>query len=231
MRLRDRLSAALQTFREAPDLRSRLDTVEYELKLADQALELKVKECSQLRDTIEDRDFQIFRMEEEKDSAMRFLSAKSDALLEALRAFPPRLSATEEMKQFYDAVASSLDPNGFTLYRMAQEVSGMDVTGLFPYEDARGMFEEASGHQLMNYLTAYLFSAVEWEIVPGTTYESASLGEVDTTAPEYRQFERQLYERVLERMGFGEFLLPEEPQQTAALEQQTVPQPSAMTMT
>ena len=127
MRLRDRLSAALQTFREAPDLRSRLDTVEYELKLADQALELKVKECGQLRDTIEDRDFQIFRMEEEKDSAMRFLSAKSDALLEALRAFPPRLSATEEMKQFYDAVASSLDPNGFTLYRMACSPMKMPV--------------------------------------------------------------------------------------------------------
>ena len=43
MRLRDRLSAALQTFREAPDLRARLDTVEYELKLADQALELRQK--------------------------------------------------------------------------------------------------------------------------------------------------------------------------------------------
>ena len=93
------------------------------------------------------------------------------------------------------------------------------------------MFEEASGHQLMDYLTAYLFGAVDWEIIPGSTYESASLGEVDTTTPEYRQFERRLYGRVLERMGFDEFLIPEEPQPTAALEQQTAPQPSAMTMT
>ncbi len=231
MRLRDRLSAALQTFREAPDLRARLDTVEYELKLADQALELRQKECDQLRNTIEDRDFQMVCMVDEKDSAIRFLSAKSDALLEALREFPPRLSTVEDMKRFYDAIAASLDPSGFTLYRMAQEVSGMDVTGLFPYEDARGMFEEASGHQLMDYLTAYLFGAVDWEIIPGSTYESASLGEVDTTTPEYRQFERRLYGRVLERMGFDEFLIPEEPQQTAALEQQTAPQPSAMTMT
>ena len=58
------------------------------------------------------------------------------------------------MKRFYDVVAGSLDPSGFTLYRMAKEVTGIEVTSLFHYEDARGMFEEASGHQLMDYLTA-----------------------------------------------------------------------------
>lgn len=210
MRLRDRLSIALQTLREAPGLRSRLDTVEYELKLADQALELRQKECDQLRSTIEDRDFQIFSMAEERDSSLRFLSAKSDALLDALREFPPRLSAVEDMKRFYDVVAGSLDPSGFTLYRMAKEVTGIEVTSLFHYEDARGMFEEASGHQLMDYLTAYLFGAVKWEVIPGSTYECATLGDVDTATPEYRQFERQLYGRVLERMGFDEFL-PQEP--------------------
>ena len=61
-------------------------------------------------------------------------------------------------------------------------------------------------------------------------YERAEFKEVDTTTPEYQRFERQLYESVLERMGFGEFLNPEEVQQTAVQEQQTAPQASAMAM-
>ena len=93
------------------------------------------------------------------------------------------------------------------------------------------MFEAATGRELLKYLTAHCFGAVEWEVVPGTTYEKAALNEVDRSTQEYRQFESKLNKSVLERMGFDEFLIPEEPQQTAALEQQTAPQPSAMTMT
>lgn len=134
------------------------------------------------------------------------------------------------MKHFYDAVSYNLDPDGFMLYCTAKKLSGMDVPGLFPYEEACGVFKEASGHQLMSYLTACCFNAVEWNTVPGSMYERAELGEVDTTTPEYRRFERQLYESVLERMGFDEFLVPEEPQQTAVQKQQSVSQESAMIM-
>lgn len=199
MKLRDRLRAAVQTFREAPDLRSRLDAAEYELKCAKQSAEQWEQECLHLYDTME-----------EKDSRMRFLEARSDALSFALREFSPRLSTTEEMKRFYDTISCDLDPEGFTLYRVAKNLTGAEVTSLFPYEDARGMFELASGHELMSYLTAVCFGAVEWEIVPGTTYERAVLGEVDETTPEYRRFERQLYESVLKRMGFDELLAPEQ---------------------
>ncbi len=254
MRLRDRLKAAVQTFREAPDLHSRLTAAEYELKIADQTLELMGKECDHLRGTVQEKDskltaaenslkyanqrldqaedacFHLHNTIEENDSQLQFLGAKADALLYALREFPPRLSTTEDMKRFYDAVSYNLDPDGFTLYRTAQKLFGVDVTSLFPYEEARGMFEEATGHQLMSYLTACCFDAVEWNVIPGSMYESATLGEVDTTTPEYQRFERQLYEGVLERMGFDEFLVPEEPRQTAVQEQQTTPQVSAMVM-
>ncbi len=244
MRLRDRIKAAVQTFREAPDLHSRLVAAEYELKIADQTLELMGKECDHLRDTIQEKDsrltaaedkaedvsFRLYNTIEEKDSQLQFLGAKADALLYALREFPPRLSTTEDMKRFYDAVSYNLDPDGFTLYRTAQKLFGVDVTSLFPYEEARGMFEEATGHQLMSYLTACCFDAVEWESIPGSMYESAALSEVDTTTPEYQLFERQLYEGVLERMGFGEFLNPEEVQQTAVQEQQDAPQAATMLM-
>ncbi len=254
MRLRDRLKAAVQTFREAPDLHSRLTAAEYELKIADQTLELMGKECDHLRGTVQEKDSKLIAAEnslkyanqrldqaedacfhlhntiEENDSQLQFLGAKADALFSALREFSPRLSSTEEMKRFYDAVSYDLDPSGFTLYNVAKKLAGVEVTSLFPYEEARGIFEEATGHQLMSYLTACCFDAVEWESIPGSMYERAELGEVDTTTPEYQRFERQLYEGVLERMGFGEFLNPEEPRQTAVQERQDASQASAMTM-
>lgn len=208
MRLKERISAALQTFREAPDLRSRLDTLEHELKCSEQEFEQMERACTDLLCTLDERD-----------SRIRFLNARSDALSSALKEFAPRLSTTEDMKRFYDTVACDLDPDGHTLYRVAKQLTGADVTGLFPYEDARGMFEFASGHTLMSYLTAACFDAVEWETIPGSTYESAALGDVDTASPEYRQFERQLYENVLERMGFDELLVPRQAEPALELAQ------------
>ena len=60
------------------------------------------------------------------------------------------------------------------------------------YEDNHGMFEMADGHTLLRYLEAAYFGVVTWEIVPGTPYERAILGEVDKTSPEYRAFYQKI---------------------------------------
>lgn len=113
----------------------------------------------------------------------------------------------EKLKELYEGVAPQFDPDGFRLYFAAQEVTGIKrLWEEFPYEDACGRFEEADGHELLKYLTAAYFKAVSWEIVPGTTYERAVLREIDTSTPEYRAFEKQIYETVLERMGFQKLL-------------------------
>lgn len=118
----------------------------------------------------------------------------------------------EKLRQFYDRVAPQLDPDGFRLYFAAQKVTGIcPLWEVFPYEDARGCFEEADGHQLLRYLTAAYFGAVSWEVVPGTTYEKAVLGEVDTDTPGYRAFESQVYMEALRDMGV-QALLPDEQQ-------------------
>ena len=62
------------------------------------------------------------------------------------------------------------------------------------------MFETASGHTLLRYLTALRFNAVQWEIVGGG-YERAVLGAVDTATPEYKAFEQKLYRAALERIN------------------------------
>jgi len=101
----------------------------------------------------------------------------------------------EEMlspEEQYAQLAPTLDADGFSLYAAAEEVTGLKVYEEFPYEDNRGMFEMADGHTLLRYLEAAYFGAVTWEIVPGTPYERAILGEVDKTTPKYRTFYQKI---------------------------------------
>ena len=195
MGLRD----VIQAIREYPAVHAELDTARSELRQAQQALEQSAQEQGSLQLTLE----------EQKDYA-RFLSSKAEALQEALAEFCPKLSTPEELKRFYDTISPDMDERGFTLYRMAKELTGIDVPSCFPYEDNRGLFEEMDGHSLLNWLTAVHFQAVDWDIIPGSTYEYATLREVDTTTPAYQAFEQQLYTKVLERMGFQDMLAPEQ---------------------
>ena len=194
MGLRDMLRA----IREYPTVRTELETARTELRQTKQALEQSEQDCESLS----------LELLEEKDHT-DFFAHKTEALQDALEEFCPRLSTPEEMKRFYDTISPSMDAHGLTLYRMAKELTGIDVPTCFPYEDNRGLFEEMEGYQLLDWLTAVHFQAVDWEIIPGTPYERADLREVDTTTPEYKLFEKQLYEKVLARMGFEGILASE----------------------
>ena len=188
----------IRAIREYPATHDDLEVARLELRQAQQALEK----------SDQDRESLSFELSEQKDYT-DFLSYKAEAFQDALKEFCPRLSTPEEMKRFYDTISPSMDERGFTLYRMAKELTGIDVPSCFPYEDNRGLFEEMDGHQLLDWLTAVRFQAVDWEIIPGTTYEDATLREVDTSTPEYQAFEKQLYEKVLGRMGFQDLLEPD----------------------
>ena len=195
----------LQAMLAHPDIVSELETARFELRQARQALEQSEQEHGSLWLTLE----------EQKDYT-KFLSGKAEALQEALTEFCPKLSTPEELKRFYDTISPGLDASGFTLYRMAQELTGIDVPSCFSYEDNRGLFEVMDGHQLLDWLTAVRFNAVEWDMIPNSTYESATLLEVDTSTPEYQAFEQQLYGKVLSRMGFENIVAPE--QEAGAIE-------------
>ena len=210
MGLRDMLRA----IREYPAARAELETARSELRQAQQELGQSRETCESLWLTLD----------EQKDYT-KFLSSKAEALQAALDAFCPRLSTPEELKRFYDAISPDMDPSGFTLYRMAKELTGIDVPSCFPYEDNRGLFEEMSGHSLLDWLTAVHFQAVDWDIIPGSTYESATLREVDTSTSEYQAFEKQLYAKVLERMGFQSLLGPEQEAGAITELKQHSPQP------
>lgn len=208
MSIWDRLWTALRAIREYPALSAHLESAQSELRQAQQALKHSEQEYGFLN-----------RQMEEQNYALKFHSQQSRAFQAALREFCPSLSSTEDMKRFYDTVSPILDAQGFTLYHMVEQMTGIDVSSFFPYEDNLGMFEEADGRQLLRWLTAAHFHAVDWTIVPGTCYEAATLREVDISTPEYQAFEKQLYEKVLERMGFQDFLTPK--QEVNAIEKTT----------
>ena len=188
----------LQAIREYPAACARLETAQRELNQAQKALEKSELECQRLSG-----DYSEARRR------ANFSEKKSAALQAALDAYCPKLSSLAEMIRFYETVSPSLDPQGFTLFRAAKKMTGIDLYSYFAYEDSRGLFEQMDGRQLLRWLTATRFGAVEWEIVTGTCYEEAILREVDTSAPEYLAFEEKLYRSVLDRMGFEELLAPE----------------------
>ena len=200
------LRDVIRAIREYPALSADLKTARSELRQSQQALERSEQECKSLNLKIGEQLHYV-----------DFLSHQSVALQAALREFCPQLTSVEDRKRFYDAIAPSMDPQGFTLYRMAKDLTGIDVSSFFPYEDNRGLFEEADGRQLLRYLTAAHFHAVDWTVVPNTTYERAALREVDTSSPEYRAFEQELYGKALERMGFQDILAPN--QEVSAIEE------------
>ena len=197
----------LQAIREYPAACARLETAQRELNQAQKALEKSELECQRLSG-----DYSEARRR------ANFSEKKSAALQAALDAYCPKLSSLAEMIRFYETVSPSLDPQGFTLFRAAKKMTGIDLYSYFAYEDSRGLFEQMDGRQLLRWLTAARFGAVEWEIVTGTCYEEAILREVDTSAPEYLAFERKLYRKVLERMGFGDLLASEETQKSQKTE-------------
>ena len=119
---------------------------------------------------------------------------------EAAKALCASVEAAEDLKHFYQAIAPCLDYGGFQLFNAAQEITGFSLSREYPYEDACGCFEFLDGVELLRYLIASEFGAVTWEPVPDTDCKKAVLGEVEESTPAFREFERQLYKRALERL-------------------------------
>ena len=206
MKIKDLIAAV----REYPQLRQALEESNAELDLS------RMK-CAQLQNRINELEPMIDEYYQEscgKEYAANQERQKVETLKKALASFCPALDSGEKLRQFYDSIAPDFDADGFRLYDAALSICGFpNLYAEFPYEDNRGVFDEADGRQLLKYLTALRFRAVRWEIVPGTTYERAILLEVDTTTPEYRAFEKQLYTQALCDLGFQSLLTPEREQQ------------------
>lgn len=207
MKIKDLIAAV----RDYPALRQALEESNAEL-------DLSRMECAQLQSKINELEPLVDEYYQEscgKGYEAKRERQKVETLKKAFASFCPALESTEQLRRFYDSIAPAFDDGGFRLYEAVLALSGYpNLPGEFPYEDNRGVFDYADGRQLLQYLTALRFRAVRWEVVPGTTCEKAVLLDVNTAAPEYRAFEKQLYTRVLRDLGFQGLLLQEQERQT-----------------
>ena len=134
-------------------------------------------------------------------SRLHVAEQQAEAFKDVAKAICASVESSEELKRLYQAIIPYLDCDGLHLFHAAQEITGFSLPREFPYEDACGCFEFLDGFELLRYLIASEFDAVTWEPVPDTDCKKAVLGGVDESTPAYREFERQLYKRALERLG------------------------------
>jgi len=188
----------IKAIREYPAKCEEVDNLSQLLMQSESKLKIVQREKGQAEDSWLDQQHDLEQTERRVAGCMS-----------ALRQFCPKLETVQDMVRFYDTVMPALDRDGFQLYFTAVEMTGFKVHHAFPYEDVRGVFEDADGHELMAYLLADQFHGVDWDIVSGTSYESASLKEIDTATPEYQAFAKELYGKTLRKMGFGDLMPPE----------------------
>lgn len=174
--------------------------LERELAETRTRLELQKKHTERFRQRYDALDGRCSALDTEVGNLrLRLCTATRQA--DAFRQVIQATMTAAEPKQLYEMLSPFLDTDGFQLFHTAQELAGFRLYEKFPYEDNCGCFEFVDGFTQMRYLEAYQFGAVEWEIVSGSTYEKAKLREVDKSTAAYQEFERQLYPRVLERLG------------------------------
>lgn len=183
---------------------SHRSSLERELAEAETQIGWQKKRTERIQQRYDALDRQCAAMSNEADGLRsRFYAAEqqAEAFKEIAKTFCAAVNTAEDLKRIYQVAASHLDDGGFNLFDAAQEITGCRLGREFPYKDACGCFEFLDGYELLRYVIASEFGAVTWETVPSTECKKAILGEVDESTPAYREFERQLYKRVLERLG------------------------------
>lgn len=114
---------------------------------------------------------------------------------------------TDEMKERYESIQSMADPDGFQLFRAAESILGKFDYAHFPFEDNRGLFEDADGFKMLRYLLvqhAWKLGKENAEmnrwVIVAVGYEQCYNTDIDETTPEYREFEHKLYAEVVARL-------------------------------
>lgn len=151
-------------------------------------------------------DTEMFRSEE--DQIYRNALVKMGLLQNNQYAIPAKklipLLCSENVspsqaKQLYEANFKKLDAAGFKLFHAAELILGEFSEAEFYYEANRGAFECMDGFTRMKFLLVQHQEKLgnqkfgRWIIEPGCACERCTDFSMDTTTPEYQQFEEQLY--------------------------------------
>lgn len=97
-----------------------------------------------------------------------------------------------DYEALYNELADICDPEGFTLYDVAKDITHIDVCSFFPTEDCLGRFENANGRDLVGWITKAKFGDIEWEQL-NAPYEIAASVSFEGRDKEIDDFYKKLY--------------------------------------
>lgn len=185
---------AMQIQEENRILAERNEALADELKAERERAEESDCACYCAQATVMEMNSHIFQCKQSARNAVNYLRTNN-------------ISADCSAKAIYMAISPVLDPDGFELLDAAKKILGEFEYSFFPYEDNRGIFEMANGHQMLPYLLVQYadklgeanYKKDRWKIV-SSCYEECANTSIDKTTPEYQAFEKQLYTKVLERL-------------------------------
>lgn len=166
----------------------------------------------QKENAIQQQDVDYFMTEAEvSGQENQLLKKQVPALMEMWKiVIPNKVSDLDTLQQMY-AVAEQyavIEEDSYYLYQAAKSILHTTVESEFPYEDARGCFENSTYRDSLDKLIASRFGKISWEIVHGTGYEKSSIDEyvIDYEDPKYLEFQREMYAEALIDMGYGDFV-------------------------
>lgn len=112
--------------------------------------------------------------------------------------------ARGDWEKVYDAISGELDSEGFTLYHIAEKFTGVNVCSAFPTEDNMGVFENADGFELLDYLEVEAFGECDW-VQMNPPYERAVNMRIHRDTEEYKQYRACIFKKaVTELLGLTE---------------------------
>lgn len=173
-----------------------------ELREKNADLECRLKEQTDRAHEFDLLSEELHKQVKEQKTQIKKLASAVDKAVDQIRKDP----SADAAFVVYNAISPFVDPDGFELFDAAQQILGPFEYSHFAYEDARGYFEFANGQTMLRYLLVQYEDKLgqpeknRWQEACSCYEECVDLS-CDKTTPEYQEFEKQLYAKVVELLS------------------------------
>lgn len=166
----------------------RLRVKEYE-ELETEGLEELLSEINRLNDCNEILSYENRKLIQQCDKLEVFARSLKEIFL-------PLIPNDADYEPIYFSLADVLDPEGFRLHQVAKKITGIDEINAFPTEDNMGYFEEADGHELVDWIIKAKYGEIEW-VQLNPPYEKAGNVSFEGKEEDIATFYKELYKETV----------------------------------
>jgi len=182
--------SVLRNPRLIDDLADEINEQKQEIK------ELKIEKSSlnEIVESLRDDAFYLNEITDEILEQKNLMLGSMDKMLD----LAVRANLNLEKQDNYNRL-SSIDPEGWCIYRASQELLKVDVYREFIVEDSMGMFEESNGHELKKYVEIAAFGECTYKITSGI-HEVLDSYAIDYSSQKYKDYLEKLYPLAIHKL-------------------------------